>query len=215
MLTDDKLKAHRRRERLRRRFLPAQVRLLFIGESPPASGRFFYRGDSGLYRAVRDTFQAVDSSVSDAGFLNAFRAAGCYLIDLCPEPVDHLELKLRRSICRVGEAPLSRIIERLHPLEIVTVVRRIEANVSRAALRACWQGPFLHLPYPARWARFRDVFVETLKGPVAAMLLRPVGSTDPLGRSVDDNADNREVARTGQTTSNANTAHLRPLTEKL
>jgi hypothetical protein len=31
------------RERLRRHYPPARVRILFVGESPPASGRFFYQ----------------------------------------------------------------------------------------------------------------------------------------------------------------------------
>jgi hypothetical protein len=49
-------KASIARERLRRRYRPDGVRILFVGEAPPASGRFFYQADSGLYRAVRDTF---------------------------------------------------------------------------------------------------------------------------------------------------------------
>ena len=51
------MSARRQRERLRQQFRPEAVRLLFIGESPPASGRFFYHGDSGLYRAIREVFQ--------------------------------------------------------------------------------------------------------------------------------------------------------------
>ena len=53
------------RERLRRQYRPEHIRLLFIGESPPASGRFFYRRDSGLYRAIRDTFRMIDPSITD------------------------------------------------------------------------------------------------------------------------------------------------------
>jgi hypothetical protein len=49
------------RERLRLRYRPVLIRLLFIGESPPASGRFFYRQDSGLYRAIRDAFRRQDT----------------------------------------------------------------------------------------------------------------------------------------------------------
>ena len=159
--------ARRQRENLRRRFLPVHMRLLFIGESPPASGRFFYHGDSGLYRAVRDAFRAVDPSITDEGFLTAFRTSGCYLIDLCREPVDDLDLRSRRAACQSGENSLSRTITRLQPLKIVTVVRSIEANVIRAAFQAGWQGPFLHLPYPGRWSRHRDVFVETLGASLA------------------------------------------------
>src|SRR6202041_2824409 len=81
------------RERVRRLYRPDRVRILFVGEAPPASGRFFYRGDSGLYRAVRDTFKIVDPSIHDEDFLAAFQALGCYLIDLCPDPVDRLDSK--------------------------------------------------------------------------------------------------------------------------
>ena len=152
----------RQRERLRRQYRPERVRLLFIGESPPASGRFFYCGDSGLYRAMRDAFQTIDSFISDANFLWAFQTSGCYLIDLCPEPVDHLSPEQRRAACRAGEAQLSRTIARLQPLMIATVVRSIERIVTQAACRAGWHGPFMRLPYPGRWSRYRKVFHDAL-----------------------------------------------------
>lgn len=160
---------HRQRESLRRRFRPAHVQLLFIGESPPASGRFFYRGDSGLYRAMRDAFRAVDPSITDSNFLATFYASGCYLIDLCRDPVDNLDPPSRRAACRSSEASLSRTIDRLNPLKIVTLLRSIEANVTRAAFQAGWLGPFLHLPYPGRWSRHRDVFVEALGASISAL----------------------------------------------
>ena len=45
------------RERLRESYRPERVRVLFVGEAPPASGAFFYRRDSGLYRALSTTFE--------------------------------------------------------------------------------------------------------------------------------------------------------------
>lgn len=174
-----KKKASRQMESLRRRFRPACVRLLFIGESPPASGRFFYRGDSGLYRAALQAFHAVDPSITDANFLAVFQASGCYLIDLCWKPVDHLDLPSRRAACQTSEASLSRTIGWLHPLKIVTVLRSIEANVTRAAFHADWHGPFLHLPYPGRWSRHRDVFVDTLKPSIRALARQGAPRMDP------------------------------------
>jgi hypothetical protein len=152
----------RRRERLRATFQPARLRLLFIGESAPASGRFFYQRDSGLYRAMRDALRTVDPSIDDANFLAVFQAAGCYLIDLCPEPVDDLDARLRQAACRAAEGPLSRTIARLQPPMIATLLRSIEDNVVRSAARADWHGPLLRLPYPGRWSRFRDQFVRDL-----------------------------------------------------
>ena len=162
--------ARRRLERLRRRFRPDRLRLLFVGESPPASGRFFYQGDSGLYRAMRDAFQSVDPAISDANFLARFQALGCYLIDLCPEPVDHLDSKTRRTVCLANESSLSRTIARVHPPAIATVVRSIEGNIAQAACRAGWQGPVLHLPYPGRWSHHRNLFVAALAPAIGSLM---------------------------------------------
>jgi len=167
------------RERLRRRFRPPEVRLLFIGESPPASGRFFYHGDSGLYRAMRSAFQSVDPAIGDDEFLEVFRASGCYLIDLCAEPVDKLDAKSRRDACGAGEASLVRSLARLQPAGIATLLRSIEGNVARAAARAGWHGPTIHLPYPGRWSRHREAFVSAL-APVIASLSK----AGPLSRNV-------------------------------
>ena len=146
------------------------MRLLFVGEAPPASGRFFYRRDSGLYRAMRAAFHAIDPAVNEQNFLSLFQSAGCYLIDLCPDPVDRLDRQSRLATCRNSEASLARSIARLEPLMILTVVRSIEDNVTKAASHAGWQGPFLHLPYPGRWSRHRDVFVATLAHNIGALL---------------------------------------------
>jgi hypothetical protein len=136
--------------------------MLFVGESPPASGRFFYNRDSGLYRAVRDAFHLVDESIDDQNFLTVFQAAGCYLIDACSQPVDRMAPAARRTACLAGEALLSRRIRTLQPDSIVTLVSSIRENVERAALRASWTGTMLTVPYPGRWIQHRKVFMELL-----------------------------------------------------
>jgi len=124
------------RERLRRRYRPARVRMLFVGESPPASGRFFYQADSGLYRAIRQTFLSAFPDLKHADFLQSFRKLDCYLVDLCASPVDRLTRNQRRLACAQGEMRLGAIIRRLNPEVIVTVVRSIRANVQRTQTRA-------------------------------------------------------------------------------
>jgi hypothetical protein len=163
--------ARRQRERLRREFRPEAVRLLFIGESPPASGRFFYRSDSGLYRAMREVFQVIDASITDSTFLKVFQESGCYLFDLCPEPVDRLDATERRDACRLAEGNLSRVIDRLQPAMIATLLRSIESNVLASIAAAHWRGSVLHLPYPGRWKRQRDTFVREL-APAVRPLVR-------------------------------------------
>jgi hypothetical protein len=152
------------RERSRRQYRPRRVRILFVGEAPPASGRFFYHADSGLYRAIRDTFVTAFPSLrsSKGTFLETFRAMGCYLLDLCGEPVDRMNLHLRRCICLDGEARLARRLRKLRPMMIVTVVRSIGSNVRRAEAAAGWCGLHLELPYPGRWHHFRVTFRRKL-----------------------------------------------------
>jgi Uracil DNA glycosylase superfamily len=152
----------RERERLRQSFQPPRVRLLFIGESPPASGRFFYSANSGLYRAMRMAFQMADSNASGENFLAVFRSRGCYLTDLSHEPIDHLDPHLRRAMRSNGEKSLAREINRLQPEIIAPVLRSIARNVETAAARANWQGEILQFPYPGRWSRHRDAFIEAL-----------------------------------------------------
>lgn len=154
----------RSRERLRRKYRPRGVRILFVGEAPPASGRFFYQADSGLYRAIRDTFVAALPWLrsTNAEFLDSFRALGCYLVDLCGKPVDRMEPHLRHSTCQVGEAFLARKLYELRPKIVITVVQSIGSNVRRAERSAKWSGLHVELPYPGRWHRFRSIFHRKL-----------------------------------------------------
>jgi hypothetical protein len=163
--------ARRQRERLRRQFRPASVRLLFIGESPPASGRFFYRRDSGLYRAMREAFQEVDPAIADSTFLAAFQEVGCYLFDLCPEPVYRLGAAARRNARQLAERRLSLVIGQLQPAAIATLVRSIEGNALASIAAAHWRGLLLHLPYPGRWKHHRQTFVRELAPIIRPLLL--------------------------------------------
>ena len=152
----------RSREHLRKRYRPERVRVLFVGEAPPASGRFFYQANSGLYRAIRDTFLAAFPSLGKDEFLESFRALGCYLVDLCGKPVDQMDKQSRERICQASEGRLARRLRQLRPKIIVTVVRSIESSVRRAEARAKWSGMKVALPYPGRWHHYRTVFREKL-----------------------------------------------------
>jgi hypothetical protein len=148
------------------------VRILFVGEAPPASGRFFYQGDSGLYRAIRDTFLAEFPALENAEFLSAFRSLGCYLVDLCGQPVDRLPHTGRTALCSAGEPRLARTIRILRPRIIVTLVRSIQTSVNRALEMAGWIGLHLDLPYPGRWKHHRAEF-QRLLAPVLSKALAP------------------------------------------
>jgi len=153
--------------------------MLFAGESPPASGRFFYARDSGLYRAMREAFQAADASVSDENFLVAFQESGCYLVDLCADPVDRLDAKARRTACAAGEESLARTIADMQPVAIGILLRSIGQNVANAIALAGWRGEPIQLPYPGRWVRHRKAFIDIVTPAIARLSL-------PVERSGDE-----------------------------
>jgi hypothetical protein len=85
---------------LRKLFRPPKVNVLFIGESPPAGGTFFYQADSRLYQRTRAAFgRAFGRSMPEgAEFLREFQRLGCYLEDLCAEPVNRLPKRASRTV---------------------------------------------------------------------------------------------------------------------
>jgi hypothetical protein len=138
------------------------VRILFVGESPPASGRFFYHADSGLYRAIREAFVKAFPALRERDFLKSFRSLGCYLVDLCEHPVDHLQPRARRKAWAAGEPRLTKSIRSLRPAIVIVVIRSIARNVRRSELQANWCGQHVELPYPGRWIRHRTAFIRRL-----------------------------------------------------
>jgi hypothetical protein len=145
------------RESLRREYLPRDVRVLFVGESPPAAGTFFYAANSVLYRATRDAFGCGDD------FLGTFARLGCYLEDLCHEPVNRLPLSERGAARRTGEPQLTRVIAELRPRIIVVLLRAIEGNVARAAAAAgCANAERYVVTYPSRWHHHRIAYRREL-----------------------------------------------------
>jgi hypothetical protein len=155
-------------ERTRRRYKPADVRVLFIGESPPAGGTFFYYANSNLYDATREAFEmAVPALRNEPDFLSAFKRLGCYIEDLCEEPVNHLELRdPKRLQARLdGVTPLARRLRRLSPRVVAIVMKAIAGDVA-AALAASGHDHVerAELPFPARhYRRYRDQMTELVR----------------------------------------------------
>jgi hypothetical protein len=108
-------------ERTRRDYKPDDIRV-FIGESPPVGGDFFYYANSACDYATREAFQAAIPALRKRDdFLSVFCALGCYLEDLSPVPVNHLDLSdreqraERRALRRKSAKALGRRMRRGHP----------------------------------------------------------------------------------------------------
>jgi hypothetical protein len=87
-----------RRERTRHDHVPEVLRVLFVAESPPSGGTFFYDRNSILSAATREVFlRAMPSLSREADFLRAFQRLGCCLEDLSLDPIDRLLDKEKRQ----------------------------------------------------------------------------------------------------------------------
>jgi ferredoxin-NADP reductase len=68
-------------ESVRKRYRPQQIMTLFVGESAPHGGQFFYFGNTGLTRYMKQAMEAAGLGGED-NFLERFKAYGWYLDDL-------------------------------------------------------------------------------------------------------------------------------------
>ncbi|MGH9678017.1 MAG: hypothetical protein ACRD36_13015, partial [Candidatus Acidiferrum sp.] len=72
-------------EKLRCSFRPKHITTLFVGESPPHGGTFFYKRDSLLYHRMKEAFSAGEN------FLTEFKANCFFLEDLVQYPINQIK----------------------------------------------------------------------------------------------------------------------------
>jgi hypothetical protein len=142
---------HSDREQVRERYRPRQISMLFVGESPPASGRFFYDGTgiacASTQRAFAQAFARTFHGPQE--FLKFFRDAGCYLDDLSHDPVDHLTTADRIRAINSCTDTYARDLQEMQPKLIVVFLKRIFPVVERAASIAGFPGDrLIALPFP-------------------------------------------------------------------
>lgn len=77
-------------DELRKFYQPDKVKIFFVGESPPAGKTFFYAANSNLFRATLAGFQLAFPEIARDDFFRSFKEMGCYLVDLCDQPVNKL-----------------------------------------------------------------------------------------------------------------------------
>jgi hypothetical protein len=139
-------------ERLRLQYRPAQVSLLFVGESHPAGETFFYAGNSHLFRYTAEAFgYRTGKGTSAEDFLTHFMDLGCYLVDLCGLPLNHLPARAREAERDAWVEVLADTVQVLQPKAVLSVMKGIRPHVERAVLSTDVQlSGMWHLPFPAQ-----------------------------------------------------------------
>ncbi|SRR6266849_1858502 len=135
-------------EATRARFRPERIMTLFVGESAPARGGFFYFGNNAMVRYVQRAIECSPLGRDGADILDRFKALGWFLDDLSLAPVDNLPEMERVAICRDAQRSLAERIAEYQPQAIVSVVKRVNDDIVAAAIAAGSNAPRFSLPFP-------------------------------------------------------------------
>ena len=136
-------------KRIRQNYDPRKqnkdVKVLFIGESPPEDGTFFYCANSDLYYATKKAYErAYDKEIPN--FLKCFKYLGCYLIDFFDEPGKKID-----SSCQEFKDQINRLaqsIKDMNPRFIIVVHERVCYCVKLALSKAKLNTDLRCLPFP-------------------------------------------------------------------
>ena len=116
--------------KLRNKYLPEKLSLIFILESPPASGKYFYDETSKTTEALfNELMKAFDyKPVDKRNGLNFFKSKGCFLVDATYKPVNKLKGKERNDTIL---ADFSQLIDDLENIDSAkkTPLILVKANV--------------------------------------------------------------------------------------
>jgi uracil DNA glycosylase superfamily protein len=147
-----------RLEKLRKSFYPDCITTLFVGESAPASGRFFYSSNSSLFRAMKRVFGDRES------FLEDFKRNGFYLDDLVLTPINKMERRERSSRRQEAVPELAKRLVEYKPEAVVVVMRAILPKVRQAMQIAGMSYEPFCVPHPAfgNWPRFSNAMKEII-----------------------------------------------------
>ena len=146
----------------RDQYRPNKVKLLWIAESPPTSGSYFYfQKTTGKDHLFRETMRAVGlwpakeimkKDVDKQALLENFRSKGFFLVDACSYPVDKLRDNERNRAILDGTARVVQMVSKLNPDGIIIVKSNIYAPVKRALESSGFAGKILNqkpLPFPS------------------------------------------------------------------
>jgi hypothetical protein len=160
-------------EAVRLRYRPKRIMTLFVGESAPNSGDFFYCGNTALKRHMQKAVET--AGLGNSGdFLERFKAYGWYLDDLVLTPVNQLRIRSQRKAkCFAARGSLAIRIAEYRPLAIVALLLSIDNDVRAAATAAGSTCPCYAVPFPGMGQQPR--FFSEMARILPTLPMSPVG----------------------------------------
>ena len=120
-------------EEIRNLYRPDKIKILLVGESPPASEKFFYVEGGAMTAFTRQAFKrAYHRSFPRQEFLSDFQSLGCFLDDLCHSPVNRLKGHEREQALQDNIDSLADRIRHAAPEVVIAVFKKIGEYVRQA-----------------------------------------------------------------------------------
>ena len=150
-------------EATRARYRPERIATLLVGESAPASGEFFYFGNTALAREMARAMTAA-GLISSGDFPEQFKARGSVSRRPRTDAGQSAGKAARKKQCRDAQKSLAKRIEKYRPRAIVSLLLSIEDIVEDAAIAAGSDAPRYAVPFPGngQQARFRKEMARLL-----------------------------------------------------
>ncbi len=152
-------------ENLRNGYKPVNVEVLFVGESRPQGGTFFYQKNSALYRETKKAFNSYFAK--DVFTLDNFKQWGCWLYDICESPVNNLNNHDRRLLIHENVSRLEGIVNQESP-KIIIVCKKtlVEQEIRESNIMNIYhpEDRIFFLPFPGNGnqRRYREGLINLL-----------------------------------------------------
>ena len=149
-------------ESLRATYRPQQIMTLFVGESAPHSGKFFYDGDNSMVRYMQRATEAV--FLDGGNFLDRFKSYGWYLDDLVLTPVNKMTAAQRKAEWLGAHDSLRDRIAEYRPLAVISLLVGIRSIVESAVKASGSKAELFAVPFPGmgQQRRFHDAMVKLI-----------------------------------------------------
>lgn len=153
-------------EALREKYKPSSVDILYIGESRPQTGKFFYNANSNLYYNTKVAYEQLFEP--ETFTLVRFMKNRNWLYDVCNIPVNGMGDGERKRNISSGIPNLILAIDKLQPKFIVVVKMGFMVDLLKEPIEGCGyieNSSLYFLPFPANgWqAKYRNHLIKILK----------------------------------------------------
>jgi len=157
---------------LRDEHQPPKIKIIFVLESPPASGKHFYDPNGSVIEPLFSAMMKLigHQQASKADGLAAFSKKGLFLVDAIYKPVNQIENDKKRNEAILSDLP--KLIQDLkntignHRVKIVLVkaniCRLLEEPLKTAGFKVINNGAVIPFPSHGHQKKFHNIIQELL-----------------------------------------------------